>query len=71
MVIVGSDVGLLTAGLSFAAATLGVWNNRRIDTVHKLVNQNHQDEVARVDQLTSALTKADVPVPPNGKGGEH
>jgi hypothetical protein len=80
-------IGFIAVVLGFLSNVLSFENNRRqfkemriqgrmlvrkaIET-HDLVNSNHDDMVARVDQLTGALTDADVPVPANGKGGlEH
>jgi CHASE3 domain sensor protein len=63
-------LGFLTGILSLTAAALGVWNNRKIKTVHTLVNQARDDSVNRIDQLTSAITDAGNIVPPNGKGGK-
>jgi hypothetical protein len=50
---------------SLLAALLGLWNNRKIVSVHALVNRQHDDLVDRADQLTGALNDAGVDVPRN------
>jgi hypothetical protein len=64
-------LAFVTALLALVAASLGVWNNRKIKTVHTLVNAKSDDQVNRIDQLTTALTSAGTDVPPNGKGGQR
>ena len=65
-------LGLLSNLINFEA------NRRQYNSLHnqgaitrELVNGQHSDVVARVDQLTGALQAADVAVPPNGKGGKE
>lgn len=60
----------VTAVLSLVTALITLWNNRKINVVHTLVNSARDDNVTRIDQLTNALTSAGTDVPPNGKGGK-
>jgi hypothetical protein len=65
MQLVGSWVGLLTGVLSMLAALFGMFNSRKIKTVHNLVNSITDRKDNRVTQLTETLTDAGVPVPPS------
>ncbi len=38
---------------------------KKLDTVHEVVNGNHEAALARIDQLGDALTSAGVAVPPH------
>jgi len=66
---------LAVAVLTFLTAAVGfMMSFRRIQAVHLLVNSQLHDLLARVTQLTDALTAAgvDVPVVPgSGKAGER
>ena len=63
--------------LTFGSVVIGAWlnlrSNRKIHALAshtvELVNSQHDDLVARTDQLVGALQDADVDVPRNGKGG--
>lgn len=70
-------IGFVAVILGFISNLLSFETNRRqfqrlvikADATHELVNSQHDNIVARVDQLTNTLVEADVPVPSNGKGG--
>jgi hypothetical protein len=72
----GNDITTIVAAvLALITAVVSVWNNNRIktangkiDTVHTLVNKQHDDLVNRTDQLSSALTAANVAVPDKPEG---
>lgn len=72
-------ITFVTVTLSFLSSLITFEANRRqYNSLHnqathtlKLVNGQHTDMVARVDQLTDALQTADVVVPSNGKGGKE
>ena len=73
-------VQAITAVAALGAASLGARNAKRINgvhkdvtTVHEAVNNTAQKQNRRTDQLTAALTAANVPVPPRDppEGDEH
>jgi hypothetical protein len=72
-------IGFVGIILSLLSNVLAFETNRRQykslheqgTATHNLVNGQHTDMVARVDQLTDALQTADVVVPTNGKGGKE
>jgi hypothetical protein len=55
---------IVTAACALTAAIIGYLNRQNIGKVHKQVNSNAKDQVARVDQLSSALQQANITVPP-------
>jgi CHASE3 domain sensor protein len=58
------------SALTFVGVIVGAYVNlRKTREVHSLVNSQHDDLVARTDQLTGALQDAGVRVPRNGTGG--
>lgn len=54
---------LLAAGGAFISAVVGLHNARKLTTVHKAVNSTAMAQNQRTDQLTAALTDANVAVP--------
>lgn len=70
-------LGFVSSLLTFGSVVVGAWlnlrSNKRIHALAShtvdLVNSQHDDLVARTDQLVGALQDADVAVPRNGKGG--
>lgn len=55
---------LITAIGVLLGIILTYLNSRKINTVHEAVNSTADAQNARVDQLTSALSEANVDVPP-------
>jgi hypothetical protein len=65
----GNDITtIIAAVLALVTAVIGLLNNKRIGTVHSLVNTQHDDLVTRGDQLTKALTDANIAVPDKPEG---
>ena len=60
-----SWVDLGAAVLTFGGVVLGYWQTRRkVAEIHVLVNSQLHAVIDRVSQLTEALERADVEVPP-------
>lgn len=57
-------VQLLTAIAALIGALGSLMNGGSIRRIHKAVNSTAQKQNRRTDQLTAALTDADIPVPP-------
>lgn len=68
IVLITALFGALTTLLGAATALLGVWNKRRIDQVHTMVNSQHDALEARNAQLIETLSDAKISIAkPPGK----
>lgn len=74
MVLAGGYIDLQVAILSVTGIFVGAIlfsMHREVRMVHVLVNSQRTELIARIDQLTSALDEAGVPVPDKRKSHAH
>jgi hypothetical protein len=64
-------IAFLTFGTVVVTLITTIMTNRKANTTNALVNGVHNAVIARVDQLTETLVKADVAVPPDAPKGNN
>lgn len=59
----GTIAGMITAGATMVTAIGGIYLGHRVQTVHKIVNQQRTDMRRYTKALINALIAAGIPVP--------
>jgi hypothetical protein len=59
----GTVAGMVTAGATMITAVGGIYLGRRVQEVHKIVNQQRTDMLQYQKALISALSSAGIEIP--------